>query len=370
MLQAPLSLWLQGWWNVHSQGPRRCTPPHVRAPATQLCTPWRPPPRRAPSGRLSSLRSRSRPGWDAPFWPTPCGRWMSSHSTWKWDTVSSSSWLTDENESALPPLTQWWPPTSSWSCLLRQTLCGRRLAWWLQMKHCGRGLETQTRIDSATVTSSFQQKTIIQESLLLFQVSSYRALFWCTQTPESPTAWCSYQLNMKPTAFLSGQKRCPVQSLCDPSGFAQSRPPHSPTPRNRNGQQQSWNRDSLANMQGKREFYAYLILGNYKCWKCWLYGCSYNETTERNLLQTHWKVGENKGEKIWMFPKKLCSGSVASDNASIRESPDKWAVTKQKKSESRKGQTGRGSISEDIKENTLRSPIKLWIKCCLTAIRF
>lgn len=166
-------------------------------------------------------------------------------------------------------------------------------------------------------------------------MSSYHALFWCTQTPESPTAWCSYQLNMKPTAFLSGQKRCPVQSLCDPSGFAQNPPPHSPTPRNKNGQKQSWNPDSLA----------YLILGNYKCWKCWLYV----------WLQLQWNYRTQliaKEKKICMFPKKLCSGSVASDNASIRASPHKWAVTKQKKSENRKGQAGWGSISGFKREHT------------------
>lgn len=68
---------------------------------------------------------------------------------------------------------------------------------------------------------------------------SYHALFECTQTPESPKAWCSCQLNMKPVVFLSGQRRCPAQSLCGPSGFAQSLLPHSPTPKMIAKQQQS-----------------------------------------------------------------------------------------------------------------------------------
>ena len=68
---------------------------------------------------------------------------------------------------------------------------------------------------------------------------SYHALFGCTQTPESPKVWCSCQLNMKPAVFPSGQKRCPAQSLCDPSGFVQSPRPHSPTPKTRRRQRQS-----------------------------------------------------------------------------------------------------------------------------------
>lgn len=80
----PLSLWPPGWWGGHCQGPRRYILPHVHAPATRLCTPLRPPPRHGPSGHWSSWRSTSRPGWDAPSSPTPCGLQRSSHSTYRW----------------------------------------------------------------------------------------------------------------------------------------------------------------------------------------------------------------------------------------------------------------------------------------------
>lgn len=70
----PLILWPPGWWGGRCRGPRRYTPPHVHAPATQPCTPWRRLPRRARSGRWSSWRAKSHPGWDAPSWPTPDGQ--------------------------------------------------------------------------------------------------------------------------------------------------------------------------------------------------------------------------------------------------------------------------------------------------------
>lgn len=78
----PQNLWRLGWWGRHSLVPRRCTPPHVHAPVAQPCTLWRPRPTRALSGHWSSWRSVCRPGWAAPYGPTPCGLWRSSHSNW------------------------------------------------------------------------------------------------------------------------------------------------------------------------------------------------------------------------------------------------------------------------------------------------
>lgn len=78
----PRSLWRLGWWGRHSLVPRRCTPPHVHAPVAQPCTLWRPRPTRALFGHWSSWRSVCRPGWAAPYGPTPCGLWRSSHSNW------------------------------------------------------------------------------------------------------------------------------------------------------------------------------------------------------------------------------------------------------------------------------------------------
>lgn len=77
----PPSLWRRGWWSRHSLVPRRCTPPHVRAPAAQPCILWRPLPTRGLSGRWSSWRSACRPGWVVPYGPTPCGLWRSSRSS-------------------------------------------------------------------------------------------------------------------------------------------------------------------------------------------------------------------------------------------------------------------------------------------------
>lgn len=79
----PLSLWLPGWWGERCQGPRRYILPHARAPVTRLCTLSRRRPRRGLSGRWSSWQSGSRPDWDGPFSPTPCGPWKSSHSSCK-----------------------------------------------------------------------------------------------------------------------------------------------------------------------------------------------------------------------------------------------------------------------------------------------
>lgn len=70
----------------------------------------------------------------------------------------------------------------------------------------------------------------MEQAIVISVHITHHALFGCTQTPGSPTVWCSCQLNMKPAAFLSGQRRCPAQSLCGPSGSAQSPLPHSPTP--------------------------------------------------------------------------------------------------------------------------------------------
>lgn len=140
---------------------------------------------------------------------------------------------------ASPLLTQWPPPTSWWSCLWRQTLCGHHLAWWLQTIHCDRGLDD-------TIKSLVLQLVLIILIIRFFIISavnsiniSYHALFGRTQTPESPKVWCSCQLNMKPAAFPTGQRRCPAQSLCGPSGFVQSPRPHSPTPKIRHRQPHS-----------------------------------------------------------------------------------------------------------------------------------
>lgn len=79
----PQSLWPLGWWGRRSLVPRRCTPPRVHAPAVQPCTLWWPRPTHALSGRWNSWQSVCRPGWAAPYGPTPCGPWRSSHSSWQ-----------------------------------------------------------------------------------------------------------------------------------------------------------------------------------------------------------------------------------------------------------------------------------------------
>lgn len=88
-------------------------------------------------------------------------------------------------------------------------------------------------------------------------------------------------------------------------------------------------------------------------------------------LQRGKKRGWLKDKQICMLAKELCPGSVASDNMSIRTSPHRWAVTKQKKRREEGREAGREdwgwghteAEAQRIKrENRLRSAIQLWSK--------
>lgn len=167
----PRSLWPLGWWGGRSLVPRRCTPPHVRAPAAQPCSLWRPRPTRALFGRWSSWQSVCRPGWAAPYGPTPCGLWRSSHSSWCTENskrvIMLSEWIWStkqnimrKNHSGLWRVrTQLPPPTFLWFCPLRQKRCDLHWAWWLQTKHCGRVLENRKDKNKILVRAKKHYKT-------------------------------------------------------------------------------------------------------------------------------------------------------------------------------------------------------------------